>query len=79
MTAWSGQHNGKFPDPYSKLKLDHEKNKEKKKKKKKDKHNPDEKGQLSENFVLKQLDPNVKTVRYPCPKTICWGRYIEIG
>ena len=33
MAKWSSQHNGKFPDPYSKLKFDSEKKKEKKKKK----------------------------------------------
>jgi hypothetical protein len=64
MTAWSAQHNGKFPDPYSKLKLDHEKNKEKKKKKKKDKHNPLETIEKSDNYALKQHDVNVKTVRF---------------
>jgi hypothetical protein len=58
MTIWSSQHNGKFPDPYSKLKLDHEKNKEKKKKKKKDKQ------QASEDKAdkLKQSDAKIKTV-----------------
>ena len=30
MAKWSSQHNGKFPDPYSKLKLDEEKLKKKK-------------------------------------------------
>ncbi len=69
MTTWSAQHNGKFPDPYSKLKLDHEKNKEKKKKKKKDKHNPMDEMEKSEGggFVLKHShqhhEQSVKTVR----------------
>ena len=58
MTAWSSQHNGKFPDPYSKLKLDHEKIKEKKKKKNKEKQNqPSE-----EKIANKQHDSNAKTV-----------------
>ena len=35
MAKWSEQHNGKFPDPFSKLKLDEEKKEPKKKKKKK--------------------------------------------
>ena len=68
MAKWSSQHNGKFPDPYSKLKLDEEK-KIKKKKKKKDKNR-------DRDSILSQLDPNVtnkvrqtfyilqKTVRY---------------
>ena len=43
MAQWSSQHSGKFPDPYAKLKLDHEKNKEKKKKKKKEKKKQREK------------------------------------
>jgi len=51
MAKWSSQHNGKFPDPYSKLKLDEEK-KVKKKKKKKDKSR-------DVDSILSQLDPNV--------------------
>ena len=51
MAKWSSQHNGKFPDPYSKLKLDEEK-KVKKKKKKKDKSR-------DVDSILNQLDPNV--------------------
>ena len=51
MAKWSSQHNGKFPDPYSKLKLDEEK-KIKKKKKKKDKNR-------DRDSILSQLDPNV--------------------
>ena len=58
MTAWSAQHNGKFPDPFSKLKLDHEKNKDKKKKKKKDKMHPLE--EKPDNF--QQHDVINKTV-----------------
>jgi len=62
MTAWSAQHNGKFPDPFSKLKLDHEKNKDKKKKKKKDKHHPLE--EKPENYQHKQhIDATIKTVK----------------
>ncbi len=48
MAKWSSQNNGKYPDPYSKLKLDEEK-KVKKKKKKKDKNR---------EKVLSQIDPN---------------------
>ena len=58
MTAWSAQHNGKFPDPFSKLKLDHEKNKDKKKKKKKDKK--DSLDEKPDNF--QPHDANNKTV-----------------
>ena len=48
MAKWSSQNNGKYPDPYSKLKLDEEK-KVKKKKKKKDKNR---------EKILSQIDPN---------------------
>lgn len=50
MAKWSSQHNGKYPDPYSKLKLDEEK-KLKKKKKKKDKNR-------DRDSILSQIDPN---------------------
>ena len=52
MAKWSSQHNGKFPDPYSKIKLDEEK-KVKKKKKKKDK---------DRESILNQIDPNTNKV-----------------
>lgn len=55
MAKWSSQHNGKFPDPYSKLKLDEEK-KLKKKKKKKDKNR-------DRDSILSQIDPNANKVR----------------
>ena len=55
MAKWSSQHNGKFPDPYSKLKLDEEKLK-KKKKKKKDKNR-------DRDSILSQIDPNTNKVR----------------
>ena len=55
MAKWSSQHNGKYPDPYSKLKLDEEK-KVKKKKKKKDKNR---------ESILSLLDPTAQPkVRY---------------
>ena len=74
MAKWSSQHNGKFPDPYSKLKLDEEKLK-KKKKKKKDKNR-------DRDSILSQIDPNTNKVkrlegekrrrsRYPTKKS--WG------
>ena len=50
MAKWSSQHNGKYPDPYSKIKLDEEK-KVKKKKKKKDKDK-------TRDSILSSLDPN---------------------
>ena len=50
MAKWSSQHNGKYPDPYSKLKLDEEK-KVKKKKKKKDKNR---------DSILSLLDPTAQ-------------------
>ena len=49
MAKWSSQHNGKYPDPYSKLILDEEK-KVKKKKKKKDKDK-------NRDSILSLLDP----------------------
>ena len=52
MAKWSSQHNGKYPDPYAKLKFDNEKKKEKKKKKQK---------REKEN-VLAQIDPNANKV-----------------
>ena len=52
MAKWSSQHNGKFPDPYSKIKLDEEK-KVKKKKKKKEK---------DRESILNQIDPNTNKV-----------------
>ena len=55
MAKWSSQHNGKFPDPYSKLKLDEEKLK-KKKKKKKDKNR-------DRDSILSQIDPNTNKVK----------------
>ena len=55
MAKWSSQHNGKYPDPYSKLKLDEEK-KLKKKKKKKDKNR-------DRDSILSQIDPNTNKVR----------------
>ena len=55
MAKWSSQHNGKYPDPYSKLKLDEEK-KVKKKKKKKDKDR-------DRDSILSQIDPNTNKVR----------------
>ena len=55
MAKWSSQHNGKFPDPYSKLVLDEEKLK-KKKKKKKDKNR-------DRDSILSQIDPNTNKVR----------------
>ena len=55
MAKWSSQHNGKYPDPYSKLKLDEEK-KIKKKKKKKDKDR-------DRDSILSQIDPNTNKVR----------------
>jgi hypothetical protein len=55
MAKWSSQHNGKYPDPYSKLKLDEEK-KIKKKKKKKDKNRD------RDNLILSQIDPNTNKV-----------------
>merc|ERR1712076_256552 len=54
MAKWSSQHNGKYPDPYSKLKFNDEKKKEKKKKKNKNRdreHN-------RENKILSQIDSN---------------------
>ena len=54
MAKWSSQHNGKFPDPYSKIKLDEEK-KVKKKKKKKDK---------DRESILNQIDPNTNKVSF---------------
>merc|ERR1712018_526701 len=57
MAKWSSQHNGKFPDPYSKLKLDEEK-KIKKKKKKKDKNR-------DRDSILSQIDPNTNKVKHP--------------
>ena len=53
MAKWSSQHNGKYPDPYSKIKLDEEK-KVKKKKKKKDKDK-------NRDSILSSLDPNTNT------------------
>ena len=55
MAKWSSQHNGKYPDPYAKLKLDDEK-KVKKKKKKKDKTR-------DRDSILSQIDPNTNKVR----------------
>ena len=59
MAKWSSQHNGKYPDPYSKLKFNDEKKKEKKKKKNKNRdreHN-------RENKILSQIDSNANKVR----------------
>ena len=59
MAKWSSQHNGKYPDPYSKLKFNDDKKKEKKKKKNKNRdreHN-------RENKILSQIDSNANKVR----------------
>ena len=58
MAKWSSQHNGKFPDPYAKLKFDKEEKKKDKKKKKQKK----EKADREKENVNKQIDPN--KVRY---------------
>jgi hypothetical protein len=69
MTAWSAEHHGKFPDPYSKLKLSHEKNKDKMKKKKKHKdrdrerHHRRNNSEKPDTFSYKNLDRRTKTVR----------------
>ena len=63
MAKWSSQHNGKYPDPYSKLKLDEEK-KVKKKKKKKDKDR-------DRDSILSQIDPNTNKVRMVKKHVVC--------
>ena len=55
MAKWSSQHNGKYPDPYSKLKFNDEKKKEKKKKKQKRER------EHREN-ILTQIDSNANKV-----------------
>merc|ERR1719367_160566 len=49
MAKWSSQHNGKYPDPYSKLKFN-----EKKKKKNKNR----DRDHNRENKILSQIDSN---------------------
>ena len=59
MAKWSSQHNGKYPDPYSKLKFNDEKKKEKKKKKNKNR----DRDHNRENKILSQIDSNANKVR----------------
>jgi len=60
MAKWSSQHNGKYPDPYSKLKFNDEKKKEKKKKKNKNRDRERE----NKNKIISQIDSNANKVRY---------------
>ena len=77
MAKWSSQHNGKYPDPYSKLKFNDDKKKEKKKKKNKNRdreHN-------RENKILSQIDSNANKVRTTLHliKITCFQLLTEIG
>lgn len=88
MTAWSAEHHGKFPDPYSKLKLSHEKNKDKMKKKKKHKerdrdrdrerHHRRNNSEKADTFSFKNLDRRTKTVR-PKPQTHSISHFLYIN
>ena len=60
MAKWSSQHNGKFPDPYAKLKFDKEEKKKEKKKKKQKK----EKSDREKENLPKQIDPNSNKVSH---------------
>ena len=60
MAKWSSQHNGKFPDPYAKLKFDKEEKKKDKKKKKQKKEKADRE---KENVPKQITDPNSNKVR----------------
>ena len=58
MAKWSELHNGKFPDPYAKLKFDEEKKEKKKKKKKKQQNQIDANGNKVGTLIIKLKRPS---------------------
>ena len=66
MAKWSESHNGKFPDPYAKLKIEDDSKKDKKKKKKKLK--------LMQQQQQSQIDANGNKVRNKPVNVLKWRR-----
>ena len=63
MAKWSDMHNGKFPDPYAKIKLEKEEKKEKKKKKKKQLLRERNSQQQQQQQQQQQIDSNGNKVK----------------